>query len=52
MRSTSGYASIWCIVFHQLQPKDLMASTSRGLLNARMFLICKRVNYFLSDKKS
>ena len=25
MRSTSGYASIWCIFFHQLQPRDSMA---------------------------
>ena len=34
MRSISGYASIWCIFFHQLQPRDSMAPITRGLLNA------------------
>ena len=34
MRSTSGYASIWCIFFHQLQPRDSMAPITRGLPNA------------------
>ena len=29
MRSTSGYASIWCIFFHQLQPRDSMAPITR-----------------------
>ena len=33
MRSTSGYASIWCIFFHQLQPRDSMAPITRGLQN-------------------
>ena len=33
MRSTSGYASIWFIFFHQLQPRDSMAPITRGLLN-------------------
>ena len=31
MRSTSGYASIWCIFFHQLQQGDLMAPITRSL---------------------
>ena len=33
MRSSSGYASIWCIFFHQLQPRDSMTPTTRGLPN-------------------
>ena len=33
MRLTSGYASIWCILLHQLQPKDLMAPITRGMPN-------------------
>ena len=33
MRSSSGYASIWCIFFHQLQPRDPMAPITRGLPN-------------------
>ena len=33
MRSTSGDASIRCIFFHQLQPRDTMAPTTRGLPN-------------------
>ena len=31
MRSTSRYASIWCILLHQLQPRDSMAPITRGL---------------------
>ena len=34
MRSTSDYASISCIFFHQLQPRDTMAPITRGLPNA------------------
>ena len=34
MRSTSGYASISCIFFHHLQPRDSMAPITRGLPNA------------------
>ena len=33
MRSTSGYASIWCILLHQLQPRDMMAPITRGMPN-------------------
>ena len=33
MRFTSGYASIWCILLHQLQPRDLMAPITRGMPN-------------------
>ena len=36
MRSTSGYASISCIFFHQLQPRDSMASITRGLPNDKV----------------
>ena len=31
MRSTSGYASIWCILLHQLQPRDMMAPVTQGM---------------------
>ena len=34
MQSTSGYAPIWCIFFHQLQPRDLIAPITWGLPNA------------------
>ena len=33
MRSTSGYASIQCILLHQLQPRDFMAAVTRGMPN-------------------
>ena len=33
MRFTSGYASIWCILPHQLQLRDSMASITRGMPN-------------------
>ena len=34
MLSTSGYASIWCILLHQLQPRDTMAPITWGVQNA------------------
>ena len=36
MWSTSGYASIRCIFFHQLQPSDMMAPITRGVPNGFM----------------
>ena len=33
MRFTYGYASIWCILLHQLQPRDMMAPVTRGVPN-------------------
>ena len=33
MQSSSGYASIWCTLLHQLQPRDSMAPISRGMPN-------------------
>ena len=33
MRFTSGYASIRCILLHQLQPRDSMAPITRGKPN-------------------
>ena len=33
MRSTSDYASIWSILLHQLQPRDMMAPITRGTPN-------------------
>ena len=44
MRSSSGYASIWCIFFHQLQPRDSMAPITRGLPNG----YTRAMDYFLS----
>ena len=34
MRSTFGYASIWCILLHQLQQRDSIAPITRGVPNA------------------
>ena len=39
MRSTSGYASIWYIFFHQLQPRDSMAPITRGLPNVQRLCV-------------
>ena len=33
MRYTFGYASICCILLHQLQSRDMMASITRGVPN-------------------
>ena len=33
MRCTSGYASICCILLHQLLPRDMMAPITRGMPN-------------------
>ena len=47
MRSTSGYASILCIVFHQLQPRDSMAPITRGLPNG--LIDCMVLSVYLSS---
>ena len=44
MRSTSGYASIWCIFFHQLQPRDSMAPITRGLPNETLCVLLHQSN--------
>ena len=33
MQFTSGYASFWCILLHQLQPRDSMAPITRSMPN-------------------
>ena len=33
MRSNSGYASIWFILLHQLQPRDMMAPITQRMPN-------------------
>ena len=54
MRSSSGNASIWCIFFHQLQPRDSMAPITRGLPNGHVLrrYVYHAIEREIMDKKN